>query len=316
MNIVATDGFALNPGDLNWDTIEPLGDLRIFDRTAVSEIEERCTDADIILTNKVPFNRETIEKLPRLKCICVLATGFDIIDIKAAAEKGIVVCNVPDYSSSSVAQHTFAFILELCTQVGLHSTSVHKGDWSKCPDFSYSLSPLTELEGKTLGLVGFGNIGRKVAGIARAFGMRVLYHTPSQKDTELAEYADLQSLFANSDIVSLHVPLRPETKHFVNSTLLSTMKPGAFLINTARGLLINEQDLADALNKGVIAGAGIDVLSVEPPDPNNPLLTAKNCFITPHNAWMSKEARLRIMETTFRNITGFIAGSPVNVIKP
>ncbi|WP_256012542.1 D-2-hydroxyacid dehydrogenase [Desertivirga xinjiangensis] len=316
MNIIATDGFALNPGDLNWDTIEPLGKLRIFDRTSVSEIEERCIDADIILTNKVPFNRETLEKLPKLKCICVLATGFDIIDIKAAAEKGIMVCNVPDYSSSSVAQHTFAFILELCTQVGLHSASVHKGDWAKCPDFSYSLSPLTELDGKTLGLVGFGNIGRKVAGIARAFGMEVLYHTPSQKETELAEYTDLESLFRKSDIVSLHVPLRPETKHFVNSALLSTMKPTAFLINTARGLLINEQDLADALNEGIIAGAGIDVLSVEPPDPDNPLLRAKNCFITPHNAWMSKEARLRIMDTTFRNITGFIAGSPVNVIKP
>jgi glycerate dehydrogenase len=314
MKIVATDGFALNPGDLNWDEINKLGELQIFDRTSVDEVISRCSSAEIVLTNKVAFSRETLNQLPKLRLICVLATGYNIIDTIAAAEKGIIVCNVPDYSSSSVAQHTFAFILEFATQVGLHSASVHKGDWSKCADFSYSLSPLFEISGKTLGLVGFGNIARKVAEVAQAFGMNVLYHTPSAKNITTARYVSIEELFSESDFVSLHLPLKPDNKEFVNMNLISRMKRTAFFINTSRGPLVNEQDLANALNSGVIAGAGIDVLSVEPPPPTNPLLNAKNCFITPHNAWMSREARERIMETTYRNISSFVANAPINVV--
>ncbi len=314
MKIVATDGFALNPGDLNWEKIKTLGELTIYDRTSPEEIVERCQDATIILTNKVAFNRDTIFQLPNLKLICVLATGYNIIDIRAARERNIPVCNVPDYSSDSVAQHTFAFILECANQIGLHSASVHKGDWVRCKDFSYSLTPLIELKDKTLGLVGFGNIGKKTAQIARAFGMRVLYHTPRPKETDLAEYAGLEDLFSQSDFVSLHLPLTPDNAQFVNRRLLSKMKKSAFLINTARGQLINEQDLADALNNGSIAGAALDVLSVEPPSADNPLLSAKNCFLSPHNAWMSKEARLRIMDITEANIKAYFEGNLQNVI--
>jgi len=263
MNIVATDGFALNPGDLNWEPIKKLGNLTIYDRTNVDEIVERCKAAQIILTNKVPFTVDTLNQLPELKLICVLATGYNIIDTQAAKEKGIIVCNVPDYSSLSVAQHTFAFILEFATQVGLHSASVHNGDWVNCKDFSYSITPLFEISGKTLGLVGFGNIGRKVAEIANAFGMKVLYYTPSDKNVTTATYSSLEQLFSESDFISLHLPLKPDNTEFVNKTLISKMKKSAFLINTARGPLINEQDLADALNSETIAGAGIDVQTVQ-----------------------------------------------------
>jgi glycerate dehydrogenase len=313
MNIVATDGYALNPGDLRWDPIANLGSLTIYERTETCDIVERCKDAAVILTNKVPFSRETLGKLPNLKLIGVLATGYNIIDTEAAKEKGILVCNVPDYSSASVAQHTFAFILELATQVGVHSTSVHNGDWSNCKDFSYSLTPLIELSDKVLGLVGYGNIGRKVAEIGRAFGMQVIYHTPASKDT-IDKHVPLDELFQKSDFISLHLPLKADNKEFVNESLLARMKRTAFFINTSRGALVNEADLAKVLNEEEIAGAGIDVLSVEPPPSDHPLLTAKNCFITPHNAWMSKEARTRIIETTLNNIQGFLAGNPVNVV--
>jgi len=314
MNIVATDGYALNPGDLRWDSISTLGELAVYERTAPEEILDRCFNADIVLTNKVPFSRETLSQLPNLKMIGVLATGYNIIDTAAARERGIKVCNVPDYSSASVAQHTFAFILEYATQVGLHSSSVHNGDWVTCKDFSYALTPLIEIAGKTIGLVGFGNIGRKVAEIANAFGMKVIYHTPKPKDVSVGEYVSLEDLFTQSDFISLHLPLKPENKGFVNRQLISKMKQGAFIINTSRGPLINEADLAEALNNETIAGAGIDVLSVEPPDAANPLLTAKNCFLTPHNAWMSREARERIISTTYNNIQGFQNGKPVNVV--
>ena len=313
MNIVATDGYALNPGDLRWDPIANLGSLTIYERTEACDIVERCKDAAVILTNKVPFSRETLEKLPNLKLIGVLATGYNIIDTEAAKEKGILVCNVPDYSSASVAQHTFAFILELATQVGVHSNSVHNGDWANCRDFSYSLTPLIEISGKVLGLVGYGNIGRKVAEIGRAFGMPVIYHTPAVKDT-VDKHVTLDELFQNSDFISLHLPLKADNKEFVCESLLARMKKTAFFINTSRGALVNEADLAKVLNEERIAGAGIDVLSVEPPPSDHPLLTAKNCFITPHNAWMSKEARTRIIETTVSNIQGFLAGNPINVV--
>ena len=314
MKIVATDGFALNPGDVTWEKIKTLGDLKIYDRTNPDELVERCQGAEIVLTNKVAFGKETIAQLPDLKLICVLATGYNIIDIAAAKEQGIAVCNVPDYSSDSVAQHTFAFILELANQIGLHSESVHRGDWVNCKDFSYSLTPLIELRDKTLGLVGFGNIGKKTAEIARAFGMKVLYHTPHIKNTNLAEYASIEEIFSQSDFISLHLPLKADNAEFVNASLLSRMKKTAFLINTARGQLINEKDLAAALNNETIAGAAIDVLSVEPPPANNPLLSAKNCFISPHNAWMSREARQRIMDITERNIKGYFEGKLPNQV--
>ncbi len=313
MKAVVTDGHALNPGDLKWDGLKELAETEIFDRTDAKEIVTRCADAGIVLTNKVAFGREEIEKLPALKLICVLATGYDIIDIEAAQEKGIVVCNVPDYGTDSVAQHTFALILELVNQVGLHSRSVASGEWQKSPDFSYALSPLIELKGKTLGLAGFGNIGRRVAKIAGAFGMRVIYYAPHKKETDLAEYADLETIFRESDIVSLHLPLKPDNAGFVNADLLKKMKSRAFLVNTSRGLLIDEHALAAALNNNIIAGAATDVLSEEPPR-SNPLLTAKNCIITPHNAWMSFEARQRIMDITLRNVRGFITGNMINVV--
>ncbi|MEJ6981342.1 D-2-hydroxyacid dehydrogenase [Pedobacter sp. P351] len=314
MKIVVVDAYTLNPGDMSWDLIGSFAEIEIFERTSKTELIERCINADIVLTNKVPFDKETLNQLPNLKLIAVTATGYNIIDTDAASNRGICVCNVPDYGTDSVAQHSFAFILELVNQVGLHSASVHKGQWVTSPDFSYSLSPLTELKGKSIGLVGFGNIGRKTAEIAKAFGMRVFYNTPSKKETSLGEFKDLDSLFSESDFISLHLPLKPDNKQFVNKDLIGKMKAGAFLINTARGQLINEQDLADALNSGQIAGAALDVLSTEPPSGDNPLLNAKNCIITPHNAWMSKEARERIMQITFENLQAFINGKPVNKV--
>lgn len=314
MNIVVADGYTLNPGDLSWNTIAPFGELTIYDRTSASEVVERCKAADIVLTNKVPFNNAAINHLPQLKLICVTATGYNIIDIAAARDNGITVCNVPAYGTASVAQQTFALILELTNHTGIHAASVANGEWETCKDFAYTKAPLTELAGKTLGIVGLGNIGAQVAKIAVAFGMNVLYNSATKKDTAIAKYADMQTLFAESDIVSLHCPLREDNHQFVNEALLQLMKPSAFLINTARGQLINEQDLADALNKGIIAGAGLDVLSAEPPSAYNPLLKAKHCIITPHIAWITKEARERIMNVTVKNIAAFLEGTPINKV--
>ncbi|TKK71541.1 D-2-hydroxyacid dehydrogenase [Ilyomonas limi] len=312
MNIVVIDGYTLNPGDLSWKGIEQYGKLTVYERTPVADVVARCTHADIVLTNKVPFDKNAIDHLPRLKLISVTATGYNIIDVAAASEKGIMVCNVPAYGTASVAQHTFALILELTNHTGTHAHSVAQGEWETCKDFAYTKTPLMELAGKTLGIVGFGNIGRQVAHIASAFGMQVIYNSASRKDTAIAQYADLKTLFAESDIVSLHCPLRPDNYHFVNQSLLQLMKPSAFLINTARGQLINEQDLANSLNNGIIAGAGLDVLSAEPPPSSNPLLKAKSCTITPHIAWITKEARERIMDTTIKNIAAFLKGKVVN----
>lgn len=314
MKIVVVDAFTLNPGDLSWQKIQGLGEVQLFDRTAGDEIVKRCLNADVILTNKVPFSREVLEQLPNLKMIVVTATGFNIVDVEAASESGIVVCNVPNYGTDSVAQHTFAFILEIANRVGLHTSSVHKDEWLKSKDFSYALTPLIELKDTTLGLIGFGNIAKKTAEIAKAFGMNIIYHTPSKKETTIAEYRDLESLFQESDFVSLHLPLKADNKEFVNKHLLDLMKSSAFLINTSRGALINEKDLADALNNGILAGAALDVLSVEPPSSKNPLLKAKNCIITPHNAWMSKAARIRIMEITHQNIDAFNKGNIINKV--
>ncbi|MBC7914017.1 MAG: D-2-hydroxyacid dehydrogenase [Pyrinomonadaceae bacterium] len=314
MKIVVVDAFTLNPGDLSWEKVSKLGDIKVYDRTSSTEIIERCMDAEVIITNKVAFNQTIISQLPKLKLIIVSATGFNIIDTTAATTAGIVVCNVPDYGTDSVAQHTFALILDLTNRVNLHSLSVHQGAWVNSPDFSYALTPLIELKDKTLGLVGFGSIGQKTAEIARAFGMKVIYYTPTQKDTSLATYSDLEMLFKESDFISLHLPLKPENKEFVNRKLLILMKSGAFLINTSRGALINEQDLADALNSDQIAGAALDVLSAEPPSVNNPLLNAKNCIITPHNAWMSTEARERIMEIVYQNLKAYQDKTLINSV--
>jgi len=315
MEIVVTDGYALNPGDLDWQGIEALGNVKVYDRTPASLVAERCAGADIILTNKTPITKQTIAVLANTKLISVLATGYNIIDTAAAKEKGITVCNVPGYSTASVAQQTFALLLELINQTGRYAASVAKGDWVTSADWTYSLAPVTELADKTMGLVGFGNIGRQTAQVAAALGMKLRYHTPTKKnDVDFAEYSTVEELFAQSDVVSLHCPATPTNSKFVNASLLALMKPTAYLINTARGQLIDETALAEALNSHRIAGAGLDVLSTEPPTAGNPLLTAANCIITPHIAWGTKEARLRVMAITAKNIHAFKQGQPVNVV--
>jgi glycerate dehydrogenase len=318
MKLVYTDAYTLNLGDLDWAPIEALGDVTLYDRTSPEQLLDRIKDAELVLVNKVRINRETLDQLPKLRYIGVTATGYDIIDLDAAREKGIVVTNVRGYSSDSVAQLTFALLLELTLHVGRHSTSVHEGDWVASPDFSYSKSPLVELAGKTMGLVGYGDIGRSVAAIAKAFGMNVLVNRRHSRPdaTNDTQYVDQETLFSKSDIVSLHCPATPDTIGFVNQKLLSLMKPSAYLINTSRGNLINEADLASALNNEKLAGAGLDVLAAEPPKAGNPLLTAKNCVITPHIAWASREARLRLMHLVADNVRSFLDNKPQNVVNP
>ena len=313
MKIVVTDGYTLNSGDLQWDSISAFGELTVYDRTPVHLIEERCREATIILTNKTPLNRSTLEALPALKCISVLATGFNTVDTVVAKERGVVVCNVPGYGTASVAQHVFALLLELTNAVGLHSRSVREGGWQASADWSYTLQPVMELQHKTIGIVGFGNIGQKVARIAAALGMQVIYYNHREKKADMGQQVPLETLFQHSDVVTLHCPLTPENRHMVNSSLLHQMKQTAFLINTARGPLVYEEHLAAALNSGVIAGAALDVLEAEPPTSKQvPLIQARNCIITPHNAWMSREARERMMQTTAKNIEAFLSGKPIN----
>jgi len=314
MKIVITDGYTLNAGDLDWESIQKFGELTIYDRTPLDQVISRCQDADIVLTNKVSFDEHTIEKLPRLQLICVTATGYNIIDIDAAKNKGVAVCNVPGYGTASVAQHAIALLLEITNHIGKNARSTAEGKWQRSEDWCYTEAPITELSGKTLGIVGFGNIGQQTARIAAALGMSILYHNRSVKNTALGRPVDLATLFAESDVVSLHCPLTSDNLEFVNAALLATMKPSAVLINTARGQLINEGDLANALNTGKIAGAGLDVLSKEPPFADNLLLSAKNCIITPHNAWMSREARQRILDTTVENIKAFVNGQAIHVV--
>jgi glycerate dehydrogenase len=314
MKIVIVEGYTVNPGDLSWERIAAFGELVVYERTPERLIVERCKDTDIILSNKLAFNRETILELHNTKLICVLATGHNVIDINAAGEKNITVCNVPSYGTASVAQHTIALLLELTNRVGIHAKSVAEGEWLPAPDWCYTKTAIIELAGKTFGIVGFGNIGQQVACIVKALGMKVIYYSPHQKENDLAEYADMQTLFAQSDFISLHCPLKNNNYQFVNKTLLQLMKPSACLINTARGQLVHEQDLANALNQQRIAGAALDVLSVEPPNENNPLLSAKNCIITPHTAWISREARQRIIDATAQNIEAFLNGKPIHVV--
>lgn len=317
MKIVVLDGYTLNPGDLGWEGLENLGELIVYDRSRPEEVVGRATGAEIIFTNKTPIGREEIEKLPELKYIGVLATGYDIVDTEAAREKGIVVTNVPGYGAHSVAQLTFALLLELCHHVQRHSDTVMDGKWSRSTDFCYWDYPLVELAGKTMGIIGFGNNGRKVAEIATAMGMKIMAADSKHIDPMTRvdfKWADIPQLLRESDVVSFHCPLTSETEGLINRDSLSTMKKTAFLINTSRGPIIQDRDLAEALNKGTIAGAGLDVLSLEPPPPENPLFEAKNCLITPHIAWATHEARTRLMDITLVNLEAFLNGSPVNVV--
>lgn len=317
MKIVVLDGYTLNPGDISWDNLMQLGEVTIYDRTQPNQVVERAEDADAILTNKAKVNKGHLDHLPKLKYIGILATGYNIVDTEAAKQKGIVVSNAPGYSTASVAQLVFAFLLEMAVHVQNHSNSAKSGDWAKSADFSYWNSPLIELAGKTIGIIGFGEIGQRVADIAAAFGMRVIAQSRTRTDQSHRsnfEWADLDILLRTADIVSIHCPLTPQTERLINKETLKLMKSGAFLVNTSRGPIVNDQDLADALNNGIIAGAGIDVLSVEPPPADNPLLWAKNCLVTPHIAWATKEARLRLMEIVVGNLKAFVEGAPVNVV--
>jgi len=315
MNITYLDGCTLNPGDLSWGPIEKLGDFTVYDRTKPEDIVARVSDADIILSNKVVLSAETLAQLPKLRYIGVTATGYNNVDLVAARKQGVVVTNVRGYSTSAVAQHTFSLLLGLTNHTELHSQSVRTGDWTNAADWCYWKTPLVEIAGKTIGLIGLGDIGTQVAPIALAFGMRVLAHRKSEVSAgEGIELVKLDKLFRESDVVSLHCPLTDETSEIINADSLSKMKPSAYLINTGRGGLVQEQDLANALNANELAGAAVDVLSTEPPKADNPLLAAKNCLITPHVAWAFFESRVRLMQMVADNITAFQNGQPINVV--
>ena len=314
MKIIVLDGYGLNPGDLNWDGFEALGELTVYDRTLPSELMERAAGAEVLITNKTLITAENMADLPELKYIGVLATGYNVVDIDAAKACGIVVTNIPAYSTASVAQMVFAHILNITQRVGYYADENKQGRWTKNADFCYWDTQLVELQGKKMGIVGFGNIGQATARIAQAFGMEVCVYSskPQFVLPSGIKKMDLDELFAECDVISLHCPLTLDTKEMVNADRLSKMKSNAILINTGRGPLINEQDLANALNEGRIAAAGLDVLSVEPSVEGNPLLTARNCFITPHIAWATLEARTRLMEIAVQNLKSYLNGQIIN----
>lgn len=315
MRIVVLDGYTLNPGDLNWDDLHSLGSCKVYDRTSQAELAQRAAEAEILLTNKTVLNAPTIQSLPQLKYIGVLATGTNVVDLAAARARGIPVTNVPAYSTASVAQASMALLLELTNAVGHHSQTVRAGRWSQQPDFSYWDQPLIELAGLTLGIVGFGRIGRAMADLGHAFGMPVLASFPRQQTVpQFVRRVELETLLRQSDVISLHCPLTPETRHLINAQRLSWVKPTAFLLNASRGPLVDETALAEALNSARLAGAGLDVLSEEPPAPDNPLLRARNCIITPHCAWATCAARQRLMRMAVDNVRAFLAGQPQNVV--
>lgn len=323
MKIVVLDGHTLNPGDLSWERIASLGDFKVYDRITydgkeTAKIIGAAKDADVVFTNKTPLNAEVIEGLPRLKYIGVLATGYNIVDADHAKKKGITVTNIPAYSTPSVAQMTFALLLEICFHAGDHNRSVKQGRWSSNPDFCFWDHPLIELAGKTFGVIGYGKIGRSVAKIAAAFGMEVLVYNRSRPDTLLdgARFSDLENLYRNSDIISLHLPLFPETEKMIDKEAISKMKDKVIILNTSRGGLIDENDMADALNTGKVGAFGADVLSVEPAKPENPLLKAENTILTPHIAWAPKESRIRLMDIAYNNLLAFKNNRPVNVVNP
>ncbi len=316
MKIVVLDGYALNPGDLSWEALESLGDCTVYDRTAPDQTVQRAAGAEILLTNKTVLSADMLEQLPDCRYIGVLATGFNIVDTAAASEKNIIVANVPTYSTQSVAQMVLAHVLNLTQHVGDHSRTARDGKWTASPDFCYWDYPLIELAGKTMGIIGLGRIGRATAKLAAAFGMNVIAYTRNPDACEAAGVnpATLDELLTDSDVVTLHCPLTAETENMMNADRLAKMKPSAFLINTSRGPLIDQQALAEALNERRLAGAGLDVMSAEPPSAENPLLSAKNCCITPHIAWATKEARQRLMATTIENVKAYQNGAPQNVV--
>jgi glycerate dehydrogenase len=317
MKIVVLDGYCLNPGDLSWDALRRFGDVQVFDRSAPEEVPARIAGAGIVLINKIPLPAAILRQAADLRYIGVLATGYDVVDVSAARAQGILVTNVPTYGTASVAQFVFALLLELCHNVKLHAEAVRAGDWARSLDWSFWKSPLVELAGKTMGIVGFGRIGCQTGRIADAMGMRVIAADAVRKDAP--EYsgfrwADTEELLRESDVVSLHAPLLAETRGMIQTRTLALMKPSAFLINTSRGPLVVARDLADALNAGRLAGAGLDVLDTEPPPADSPLLTARNCLVTPHIAWATREARSRLMDAAVENVAAFVAGQPRNVV--
>lgn len=316
MKIVVLDGYCLNPGDLSWDFLSRFGEYTVYDRTPNELIVSRIGDAEIVLLNKTPISEETLAACPSVKLICVLATGFNVVDVAAARKRNIPVCNVPDYGTAAVAQFTFALLLELCHQVGHHGQTVREGKWSACRDFCFWDTPQMELAGKTLGIIGFGRIGRAVGKIAKAFGMNVIAYNRSQceEGREVGRYVNLEELLATSDVISLHCPLTPENTGMINKDTISKMKDGTILLNTARGLLLDEQAVADALASGKLWGAACDVVSAEPMKLENPLRTAPNCIVTPHMAWAPKESRQRIADCTERSIRAFLEGNPLNTV--
>ena len=317
MKIVILDGHAINPGDLSWDALRSLGSLEVFDRTPETAIASRAREAEVLLTTRAPLSAQTLMRLEQLRYVGVMFTGYDQVDLKAARERNVLVTNVPAYGTASVAQLVFALLLELCHHVAAHSAATHAGEWSRSPDFIFWSTPLVELQDKTMGIVGFGRIGRRVAEIAMAMGMRVIAADAGRKDPPNwpgFRWCDVDELMSAADVVTLHCPLLPETRGMINAASLSKMKTSAFLINTSRGPLIIEQDLADALNRGHLAGAAVDVLASEPPSLDNPLLHTENCIVTPHIAWATKEARMRLIETVVANLRAFLEGRPVNVV--
>lgn len=313
MRIVITDGYTLNPGDLSWNAFDELGEVVYYDRTATADVVARCSNANIIITNKTPLTEAVIEAAKDLKLIAVTATGYNIVDTAAARQKSIPVCNVPGYGTFSVAQHTFALLLELSNNVAANAASVQAGDWYRSEDYCYTRQPVMEIKDKIIGIIGLGQIGTQVAKIAMALGMRVIYYR-GKKGLKGAKEVKLHELFMQADFVSVHCPLTAGNNGFINKELLELMKPTAFLINTSRGQLIAEKDLSNALQKNKLAGAALDVLSIEPPLPGHPLIGLPNCIITPHNAWISFEARKRVMDITFENVKSVLAGKPNNVV--
>lgn len=318
MKIVVLDGYTENPGDLSWGAFEELGELTVYDRTPEEEIVARIGSAEAVIVNKTPITRATLDACPGIRYIGVLATGYNVVDVAAAKERGIPVCNVPTYGTASVGQFAIGLLLEICHHIGAHSDSVHAGDWERSADWCYWNYPLIELDGKTLGVIGFGRIGQATARIAKAMGMNVLAYDshPSESGRALGEYVDLDTLLRTSDVIALHCPLFPETQGIIDRDAIAKMKDGVIILNNSRGPLIVEQDLADALNSGKVAAAGLDVVSTEPIRADNPLLSARNCIITPHISWAAKEPRERIMTASVENLRAFLNGAPIHVVNP
>lgn len=316
MKIVNLEGYTTNPGDLSWEQFEKYGELTVYDRTKPEEIVERAKDADILFINKCIITKELLEQMPNLKYVGLESTGYNVIDGKAARERGITISNIPAYSTTAVAQLVFAFILQMTNKVTLHSDAVYNGEWTNCPDFCFWKAPLAELDGKTIGIIGFGSIGQRVSAIAQAFGMKVLVYTPHPKPEVYPRvtFTDFKTLLENSDVVTCHCPLTPDTENLINADALAKMKQSAILINTSRGPVVDEAALADALNNDRLQGAGVDVLRTEPPKADNPLLHAKNCYITPHIAWAGYETRARLQRILEENLVAFLEGHPQNVV--